>query len=237
MSFNTLINWYVETTNYEKIRFFGTFFVAVFVSYAILYAIDFYPEVVTKTASDTSENTDLPAEASAQAGETVITESAPIIEETVEEVQTTVAYPLPERIIFDRLDKEVPVLNPESREIADLDQALLSGAVRHPDSADFNEPGNVFILAHSSYLPNVINKHFQAFNGIQNLTWGDKIRVQSADTEYVYRVEKVYEASATEVFVPFTPGEARLTLATCDSFGSIDDRFIVEARLVDTVAL
>ncbi|MEZ4200358.1 MAG: hypothetical protein R3B69_02055 [Candidatus Paceibacterota bacterium] len=53
------------------------------------------------------------------------------------------------------LGRTVPVLNPASRSVAVLDEALLSGVVRHPDSADFSEPGNILILGHSSYLPNV----------------------------------------------------------------------------------
>jgi LPXTG-site transpeptidase (sortase) family protein len=95
----------------------------------------------------------------------------------------------------------------------------------------------MFILAHSSYLPTVFNKNFQAFNGIQDLVWGDTIRVRSVDAEYIYSVQKVYQAKASEVAVPATPGKAQLTLATCNSFGSKDDRFVVEATLIETKKL
>ncbi len=204
----------------RKIPFFVVFFVVVTVTYGIFYALDFYPEPVVTEAVE----------------ETVLEEMAEIVGEEPEIVM--VDSPKPNKIIFDSLNnKEVVVLNPESREIAELDKALLEGVVRHPDSADFQEPGNIFILGHSSYLPNVLNRNFQAFNGIQNLKWGDRIRLQSDDTEYTYRVEKVYEASAEEVVVPFTPGEARLTLATCNSFGSKDDRFMVEAILIGSSPL
>jgi LPXTG-site transpeptidase (sortase) family protein len=200
----------------RKVPFFAVFFVTVLCTYALLYAVDFYPE-------------------EPQAEEATMVEEM-VLEETVtEEIPETaeVSYPLPTKIIFDSLDgREIEVLNPVSREIADLDEALLSGVVRHPDSADFADEGNIFILGHSSYLPNVLNPNFQAFNGIQELVWGDRIRLHSEDTEYVYRVERVYAAEASDVIVPFTPGEARLTLATCDSFGSKDDRFIVEAILI-----
>ncbi len=200
----------------RKVPFFIVFFIVVTISYALLYAIDFEPE---PPASEESEET-----SDTLAATSDIAEIAP---------EEPVAYAEPIKIIFDSLDeREVLVLNPASREIEDLDEALLEGVVRHPDSADFENEGNIFILGHSSYLPNVMNGNFQAFNGIQKLTWGDRIRLQSKDTEYVYRVEKVYEATASEAVVPFTPGEARLTLATCDSFGSKDDRFIVEAVLI-----
>ena len=79
----------------------------------------------------------------------------------------------------------------------------------------------------------MLNKSFQAFNGIQKLKWGDTIRLHSGDMEYTYIVEEVFEAPASAVIVPFTPGESRLTLATCNSFGSKEDRFVVEAHLIE----
>jgi LPXTG-site transpeptidase (sortase) family protein len=196
----------------RKVPFLVIFFVTVFLSYAVLYAIDFYPEPKTEEA---------------------VTEEAAQLEEETVEVEPTVAATQPTKIIFESLDREVVVLNPESREIADLDAALLEGVVRHPDSANFAEKGNIFILGHSSYLPNVMNKNFQAFNGIQKLVWGDLIKLQSEDTEYTYRVQKAYQAKASDVTVPMTPGKAMLTLATCNSFGAKDDRFMVEAVLID----
>lgn len=205
--------------------FLGVFFVAVALTFSILYAIDFLPE-----PPEESETGATPVAIAASDEDVAAVESE--VEEPVFSGDAT-----PNLIIIDALDKTIPVLNPTSRSIADLDEALLSGVVRHPDSADFSAEGNMFILGHSSYLPNVLNRNFQAFNGLQDLAWGDRIRVQSADTEYVYRVERVYQAKASEVIVPHTPGEARLTLATCNSFGSVDDRHMIEAVLIDTRAL
>lgn len=176
-------------------------------------------EPVVEASTDTPGATELSTEAEPVPG--------------VEERAFAPSNSLPRTIIFDTLDKSVAVLNPTSRSIPDLDAALLNGVVRHPDSADYREPGNVFILGHSSYLPNVLNKNFQAFNGIQKLAWGDTIRVQTDEREYTYFVTNVYQAKASEVVVPNTPGKANLTLATCNSFGSMDDRFIVEAKLVE----
>jgi LPXTG-site transpeptidase (sortase) family protein len=144
---------------------------------------------------------------------------------------------LPVKLTIDSLDREVAVLNPQSRVIADLDEALLAGVVRHPDSAGLGEDGNVFILGHSSYLPTVFNKNFQAFNGIQNLQWGDSIELTSGAYVYEYQVDKVYRARAQDLTVPIAGDEKRLTLATCNSFGSTDDRFIVEAKQIGVRAL
>ncbi len=138
----------------------------------------------------------------------------------------------PRRLIIDALGRDIPIQNPESRAIADLDAALLSGAVRHPDSANLSEQGTVFLFGHSSHVPVVRNKNFQTFNGIETLRQGDPIRVQSADREYRYRVSKVYEARASVASVALGGAPARLTLVTCNSFGSTDDRFVVEAEYV-----
>jgi len=203
----------------------AVFFGIVFITYLVLYIVDIYPEPKTddeETVSAVAVTTDTD----------LVPEEIPQI---VAEAPTVAADPL--RIIFDSLDKDVTVLNPTANDVASLDAALLRGVVRHPDSANFSQPGNIFILGHSSYLPNVLNRNFQAFNGIQKLKWGDTIRLQSADTEYTYRVERVYMAKAAEIVVPTDGDEARLTLATCNSFGSKDDRYMVESKLISTKAL
>jgi len=53
----------------------------------------------------------------------------------------------------------VNVLNPQSRDIKVLDEALNSGAVHYPGTGSLTEDANVFIFGHSSFLPNVINKN------------------------------------------------------------------------------
>lgn len=205
--------------------FLMVFFFIVLISYAVLYSLDIIPEPVSGETEEEEVSND---------------ETKEVIEEEKSELPHTGlnnADPHPVSITFDSLGKTLTVLNPTSRKIADLDNALLSGVVRHPDSADFKNTGNIFILGHSSYLPNVFNKNFQAFNGIQELTWGDTIRLRSTDTEYIYQVERVYKAKASEVAVPVGSGKAKLTLATCNSFGSKEDRFIVEASLISKKAL
>ena len=224
-----------EDIKRQKLIFFGVFFGTVFLTYTILFVIDFIPEPVEENPTESAVTTDTADEAITKAAEP----RAPLaVIEPEPKVAVTDEAALPQKIIFDDLGgREVVVKNPTSRAIADLDTALLSGVVRHPDSADFQNTGNILILGHSSYLPNVLNKNFQAFNGIQELSWGDTVRVQSIDTEYIYRVDRVYEAKASEVTVPVDNTRAKLTLATCDSFGSTDDRFILEATLVETVRL
>jgi LPXTG-site transpeptidase (sortase) family protein len=209
----------------EQLVFVLVFFGVLSLTYSFFFLIDFLPEKPSEKTEETiTENRGIAKN-----------DSVMIETEDTESDVITVIDPYPTRIIFDALDnREVVILNPESQSIEALDTALLSGVVRHPDSADFARVGTIFLFGHSSYLPNVMNKNFQAFNGIQKLAWGDTIRLQSSDMEYVYRIDRVYEASANDAEVKIETGKAKLTLVTCDSFGSKSDRFIVEASLIES---
>jgi len=211
----------------RKFTFLFVYFLIFLFSYLLLVAIDFIPEPI----SEDSEEVTFVEE---------VVSTTPVLQTEVIQAEVEieeVAIVLPTEIYIERLDKTLDVLNPTSRTIADLDSALLDGVVRHPDSAHLAQDGNVFILGHSSYLPNVFNENFQAFNGIQNLEWGDTIEVRSDGEVFVYRVEKVFKARAQDVTVPIAGDDKLLTIATCNSFGSTDDRYIVEARQIDTKVL
>lgn len=223
---------FLEVIWLNKLAFVGTFFLVFTLSYIVLLAIDFIPEPPEETEA-TGKTQAVSADEL-----TLIEEEAELIAEEEDtglnsDTSLVSAPDFPVLISIDRLGKTIPVLNPSSRTIADLDAALLDGVVRHPDSANLTQQGNVFILGHSSYLPNVFNKNFQAFNGIQDLEWGDIVKVYSEDFVYEYRVEKVYRASAQDATVPIAGEGYRLTLATCNSFGSIDDRYIVETKQIN----
>lgn len=227
----------------ERLVFFLVFTGVLALTYGLFFVIDFLPEkpvvqesTIRTVPSVSSETVDSQSVSNPEDNSPVV------VKDEIPASQGVVAMsedvdPYPKRIIFDTLDKEVPVLNPSSHTTESLDIALLSGAVRHPDSADFVQEGTIFLFGHSSYLPTVINKNFQAFNGIQKLKWGDTVRLQSSDTEYVYRVDRVYETSAIGAEIPIETGKSKLTLVTCDSFGSKSDRFVVEATLMKKVAL
>lgn len=200
--------------------FLSAFFLVFFFSYLFLVAIDFIPEPPKPGFKNDSNPVTVIEQQAAPI--TAVTGVTSLLPEATPE--------LPDRIYIKKLDKEIKVINPVSRKVDDLDKALLSGVVRHPDSALLGQDGNVFILGHSSYLPQVYNSNFQAFNGIQNLEWGDTIEVTSDNQTYVYRVDKVYRATADDAtVVPIAGEDKRLILATCNSFGKVSDRFIVEA--------
>ena len=218
----------------NKWRFLAAFFCIFTLSYGILYAFDFYPEPKTvDTTVVTEASTSTPTSTPASTSTPVLPLNVPATDApTTPAVTVDSADTLPLVLTIATLNRTVKVLNPASNSVAALDAALLEGVIRHPDSATFGEEGNMFIMGHSSYLPTVHNRNFQALNGIQNLKWGDTITLQSKNLAYTYKIEKTYKAKASGFTVPVAGKGKTLTLATCNSFGSTDDRFIVEAELV-----
>jgi LPXTG-site transpeptidase (sortase) family protein len=202
-------------------QFFGVFFVTVFLSYLFLYIIDVYPEPKEGTTTTENEMSEIEQGTDVLDGVDVAPAS---------DSEPTAEGELPVSITLESLSRTVNVLNSASADLATLEADLQSGVIRHPDSVKLGEKGNVVILGHSSYLPNVMNKNYQAFNGIQDMKWGEEITVMSQEKVYTYRVERVYKATTDEV-VPVEGDTEMLTLVTCNVFGSKEDRYILEATL------
>lgn len=132
---------------------------------------------------------------------------------------------------------DINVENPKSRSIEVLDNALSRGAVHYPGTGFLTEDTNIFIFGHSSFLPNVMNKNYQAFNNLNKVSFGDEVFVDSESVRYVYRVTRVELAKAEEIQVDFSRGTRKLTLSTCNSFGTESERYIVEALYVGSYLL
>jgi LPXTG-site transpeptidase (sortase) family protein len=149
-----------------------------------------------------------------------------------EDTSSVVSVSQPVRIVIPRVKIDSVIESPSSTNTQVLDEALTRGVVHYPGSGLLNEEANVFLFGHSSFLPVVINKNYQVFNGLRLLRAGDEIFVQSDTREYVYRVSSVTLSDAEEVRVDFEEGVRRLTLSTCNSFGAKDERYVVEAEFV-----
>ena len=184
----------------------------------ILIVIDFVPEPVTESPSIT----------------VLATTVAPIKPNTISETTVPIAEtqsPQPVRIVIEDIGVDTSISNPNSTDIEVLDRALLSGAVRYPGSGELGTDANVLIFGHSSYLPVVKNKAYKAFNEIGTLERGDEVVVYSDTHRYVYTVETVRLANAEEALVEFSAQEPMLTLATCNTFGAKQERWVVTASL------
>lgn len=165
-------------------------------------------------------------------GDDAVTAGAPTLPEmpvTEPEVPEEVS---PVRITIAAIDLDTTIIAPSSSDIDVLDRALLSGAVHYPGSAELSEVGNMLLFGHSSYLPIVHNKAYQAFNDLGKLVPGDTINVYSATHVHEYRVKQVRMVKAGDAQIAFDTDTPMLTLATCNTFGAKQDRWVVTAEWI-----
>lgn len=154
---------------------------------------------------------------------------------TGETAPSEVVSEYPVKIVIPKIDLAASISNPTSTDIELLDKALLSGAVRYPTSVKLGEAGNVLLFGHSSYLPIVNNKVYKTFNGIQKLVPGDIITVYGTNMAYTYKVRSmVKEVAQGSAGIQINTATPVLTLVTCNSFATKDDRFVVTADFVDS---
>ena len=168
-------------------------------------------------------------------------EASPSVESPVTAVSTppatvTVAQPeAPVKIEIPSIGVLATIANPGTTDAKTLDAWLLKGAVRWPTSGKLGEDGNVVLFGHSSYLPIVKNPAYKTFNEIQKLKAGDRITVYSLGTAYTYQVRSVAKESANgNAAIPLQVVGKVLTLATCNTFASKSDRFVVTADFVES---
>jgi LPXTG-site transpeptidase (sortase) family protein len=224
----------------RKWSFLVAFLVVLFIVVRVCVAAGFVPDAAT--SSEVTDGSD---------GSTVVTPatltSTPTVAAADVESTTGSSAPvdgtlnmngeLPTKVVIPSINVSTVVDNPATTNVDSLDNYLLSAAVRYPTSATLDQQGNVIIFGHSSYLPVVINQHYKTFDGIQNLKAGDQIYVYSNEREYVYAVTSEQKESSLSDSIPLTTIGHTLTLATCDSFTTKTDRFIVTATLVGSSAL
>ena len=172
--------------------------------------------------------------------ESVALSSLPQLSDMYKIVAGSPAIPqgvLPERIKSAAIDLDFEIINPETRDLAALDNAILKAPARYVDSAKLGVPGNMLIFAHSSTYRVVRNQMFKAFNNISKLKQGDSISIEGGGMEYIYSVTSVRSADANEAVIDLSPVQGtKLTLTTCDILTGKSARFIVEAEYVGMVA-
>jgi LPXTG-site transpeptidase (sortase) family protein len=163
----------------------------------------------------------------------------------VASIEETEATPLPAtetdaapvRIIIDAIGVDTQIMNPTSRDIDALDEALTQGVVHYPGSGDLDDISNLFLLGHSTGFRVVNNNAYKVFNDLKRLEKNDVIRVLSEDTEHLYRVTEIALVNATETSIPLESDVKRLTLATCNVFGAKEERYVVSAEFVGSYPL
>jgi len=145
----------------------------------------------------------------------------------------------PKRIKIEAIGLDLPVQNPMTTDLAALDLILKNGPARHSLSGLLGDERNMIIFGHSSHLPIVHNKMYQAFNRVPDLQKGQAIEVDGEDGQtYVYSIISVEKADASNFDENFLGSpEKKLIIVTCDTLTSKSSRYIVRADFVGTLSL
>jgi LPXTG-site transpeptidase (sortase) family protein len=196
-------------------------------------SIDFVPDYIDGTTPVASTTVSI-----AQDTQIDTTISAPVALTNVSETDSTSTAELPTRLIIPSIDLDLAVQNPATQDVDALDALLVNGPARYSGSVKLGEVGTMIIFAHSSHLPIVHNKMFQAFNRIPELTAGDSVTVESGTKKYLYSVVDVTKADATDTRIDMSPSQGtRLVLVTCDTLTGKTARYVLEANLIGTYDL
>jgi LPXTG-site transpeptidase (sortase) family protein len=153
-------------------------------------------------------------------------------------VPSTSAMPTgiePVKLIIPAANMNLPVQNPTTTDVSALDALLKNGPAHYVGSADLGQSGNLIIFAHSSHLPIVTNKMFQAFNNVPNLNAGDSITILGSDgKDYNYSVVSVVKADTNDgTTIDTSPSQGtNLTLVTCDTLTGVSARFVLTATYI-----
>lgn len=204
------------------------FFLFIFLLYLIGVRFAFFKEQEVIAQGKTSSQI---TETSEGSNSLSLEESAISDKKKVEESETGINL-IPTKISAPSIGLETDVIFPDSTEISVLDNALLDGVVYYPDSGYLGKNSNIFLFGHSSFLPIVRNQNFRIFNGIKDLKVGDIVTLEKDNESFEYRVISNRLVKDHEVRIEFSADEPKLTLATCHSFGEKEDRYLVEAILI-----
>ena len=203
-------------------------------------SIDFVPDYIDGTTSLTTGGTAPAAPAVSIAQDTQIdtTVSSPVSLSNINESDATSSAELPVRLVIPSIDLDLKIQNPATQNIDALDALLVNGPARYSGSVKLGVVGTMIIFAHSSHLPIVHNKMFQAFNRIPELAAGDSVIVESGSKKYLYSVVDVTKADATDTRINMSASQGtRLVLVTCDTLTGKSARYVLEANLIGSYGI
>lgn len=217
--------------------FIATIIVVFFCALSAADSVGFVPYYI----DGTTPSTVVAQDDASQSGETLALADLPELgEATTTPISNVSPTPKPTTTVPVRLEipsigLDLPVQNPSTTDVNALDALLVNGPARYVDSAKLGEEGNVVIFGHSSHLPIVHNKMFQAFNNVPNLKAGDSITLLGKDGKsYLYTVDSVVRADVNAgTSISLAPSDGtKLTIVTCDTLTGKSARFIMTASYV-----
>lgn len=199
-----------------RYRFSFTFaatFAAAFL-YLLLFAVGFVPQSFQYSS-------DQPPQAQAAT-------AAEVDMKTLESIPERPKHELPNRVTIPAVNINTTILHPASRQAGVLNDYLDRGAVRYPQSG-YPGNGNLFLFGHSTSHETVWNQAYKTFNRLENVNTGDEITVQTDSGIFYYEVSQKQIKKNSQAYVPLNVDKDMLTISTCDSFGSKEDRVVVQA--------
>lgn len=149
-----------------------------------------------------------------------------------EMASSVVGNTTPDQVIIEKINVNAKIEKPTSIRVDVLDEALRSGAVYYPGSGTI-EKGNIFLFGHSTNWAVVQNQAYKTFNDLDKLVGGDTIQLIADGKNYFYKVNKVTLVDAEDALVEFDNSGRNLTISTCNTFGEKQERWVVEAELVE----
>jgi len=207
------MGYYTMVLKKSQVKFIFYFAIIFVMSFLLLYSAGLVPESIKPDQGDSLRT--LWDKAQKKAVTNQLSQSAVTAEEPV-------------RIVIEKINVDATIANPNTTNVATLDEYLKQGAVRYPGSGLLGF-GNMFIFAHSTGLTVVHNQAYKTFNGLKDLKAGDIVKVFSGTKLYQYKIKTVRLADSSEVLVQFDNSRNMITLSTCNTFGAKTERYVVEA--------
>jgi LPXTG-site transpeptidase (sortase) family protein len=188
-------------------------FVAIF-TYGSLYLFNLVPESLKITNFANTE---------------ILPNSEDSFNQAIDESLQNENYTRPDNISIPKIGVNSQIEQPNSRQVSILDQYLSRGAVHYPGSGSI-ESGNIFLFGHSTGFQVVQNQAYKTFNGLNELVSGDEIILEADGKTYIYSVNSVTLVDEDEALVKFDNTARTLTISTCNSFGAMEERWVVQAE-------
>jgi len=143
------------------------------------------------------------------------------------------------RIIIERINQNVPVLQVSTEKLLkkdwsalekEIQEALRHGVVHYPGTAYPGDKNNVVMTGHSSYFPWDPGRFKDVFALLHQTSLGDTIIVYHNQKKYLYKITEKKVVTPDQVDVLLQTGEDKLTLITCTPVGTNLKRLIVIAK-------
>jgi LPXTG-site transpeptidase (sortase) family protein len=165
-------------------------------------------------------------------------ESAPIVFEPLKAPDGTVITPINNdfSIIIPKIGVNAPVIgNVDPTKPKEYDEALLNG-VAHASTSFFpDQNGTVYLFSHSTNYAWFVKDLNAVFYLVKDLDKGDSVVLIYKGMRYTYRItdKEVVASSKTGYLIPYA-GKKSLILETCWPPGSVAQRLLIFADLVET---